>query len=154
MLAMIKETPTSAKKLGVDYRATVDTVRAVWNVPAKPLDNVEIRSPVREFEIDDLKNDCARTCVVDEVLNGLLDGEYKQRFSVESGDLFCAFGEDKIKMLVDETLDFNDVEGFAPICEWRLDSDMFAGAVTAEEVEAKPPVVKKSTYTDADSQRC
>ena len=154
MLAMIKETPAGAKKMGVDYRATVDAVGAVWNVPAKPLDNVKVRRPVREFEIDDLKNDCARTCVVDEVLNGLLDGEYKQRFSVESGDLFCAFGEDKIKMLVDETLDFNDVEGFAPICEWRMDSDMFAGAVTAEEVEVKPAVVKKSTYTDADIQRC
>ena len=143
MLALIKETPSSAKKLGVDYRATVDTAGAVWNVPAKPLDDVKVKHPIREFEIDDLKDDCARTCVVNEVLNGLLDGEYKQRFSVESGDLFCAFGEDKIKMLVDETLDFEDVEGFAPICEWRLDSDMFAGAVGAEVVEVRCTVADR-----------
>ena len=79
MLAMIKETPSSAKKLGVDYRATVDTAGAVWNVPAKPLDDVKVKHPILEFEIDDLKDDCAQTCVVSEVLNGLLDGEYKQR---------------------------------------------------------------------------
>ena len=76
MLAMIKETPASAKKLGVDYRATVDTAGAVWNVPAKPLDDVKVKRPIREFEIDDLKTDCTRACVVSEVPKGLLDGEY------------------------------------------------------------------------------
>ena len=119
----------------------------IWNSPSLPRKTDRDRKRKLADSAPNELPGVDRSLVYDEVIAGLLEGENRSRFSKSGGELFCAFEDDSVKVVVDETLDFSSAEGFAFLSPWQSEGDILAAAV--DDAPPTVPVEKKATWTEA-----
>ena len=119
----------------------------IWNSPSLPRKTDRDRKRKLADSAPNELPGVDRSLVYDEVIAGLLEGENRSRFSKSGGELFCAFEDDSVKVVVDETLDFSSAEGFAFLSPWQSEGDILAAAV--DDAPPPVPVEKKATWTEA-----
>ena len=95
-------------------------------------------------------NDGSENVFVDEILNSLLDGDTSRYFKMVDDTLLCTIeGGMEVPVLVDNTLDLDDVSNFCPLLDWRSIEDIVG---TDDGVANLAEVPKQSRYTETEMQ--